>query len=420
MQEDVLNSLCVGEWVIKKWIIHNDDDVPKNVPKINTKDKPRRQVRRFFDSLPKLESHYCGKGSSKLYLEPLWTLKSQLYNAYKDDFCPREKAEHLSMTSFCKIFEDLNLSLFRPKKELRDVCESFKTGNITEFEHKMHNDKKKEARTQLVKDTASNNEVFAMDFQSVLLSPIWNVSALYYKTKLIVHNFTLYDIRKNKGYCHIWNECEGKLTSIKFSTIIVNALGKCINQNPIGDDQELIIYSDGCTYQNRNKVLSNALLNFIMQNKITIIQKFLDKGQTQKECDSMHSVLERTLRHKKINVPADYWPKRLARKILTKSSIFIIISLKIFRQHCHFTSLSDPEKGFAERAQNEISVVPDFHKRILISDEAHFWLNGYVNKQNCRIWSEANPQVYVETPLHPEKLTVWCALWAGGILLQKR
>ncbi|GFV04220.1 hypothetical protein TNCV_918411 [Trichonephila clavipes] len=54
------------------------------------------------------------------------------------------------------------------------------------------------------------------------------------------------------------------------------------------------------------------------------------------------------------------------------------------------------------------------------SDEAHFWLNGYVNKQNCHIWSEANPQVYVETPLHPEKLIFWCALWAGGILLQNR
>ncbi|GFW69389.1 transposable element Tc1 transposase [Trichonephila clavipes] len=60
---------------------------------------------------------------------------------------------------------------------------------------------------------------------------------------------------------------------------------------------------------------------------------------------------------------------------------------------------------FVEWAQNEIAVVPNFHKRILFSDEAHFWLNGYVNKQNCRIWSEANPQVYVETPLHPEKLT---------------
>ncbi|GFW81375.1 hypothetical protein TNCV_377231 [Trichonephila clavipes] len=61
-----------------------------------------------------------------------------------------------------------------------------------------------------------------------------------------------------------------------------------------------------------------------------------------------------------------------------------------------------------------------FNSYLTLSDEAHFWLNGYVNKQNCRIWSEANPQVYVETPLHREKLTVWCALWAGGILLQKR
>ncbi|GFX60070.1 hypothetical protein TNCV_4557501 [Trichonephila clavipes] len=77
-------------------------------------------------------------------------------------------------------------------------------------------------------------------------------------------------------------------------------------------------------------------------------------------------------------------------------------------------------RRFVEWAQNEIAVVPDFHKRILFSDDAHFWLNGYVNKQNCHIRSEANPQVYVETPLHPEKLTVWCALWAGGILLQKR
>ncbi|GFT32495.1 transposable element Tc3 transposase [Trichonephila clavipes] len=73
-------------------------------------------------------------------------------------------------------------------------------------------------------------------------------------------------------------------------------------------------------------------------------------------------------------------------------------------------------RRFVEWIKNEIAVVPDFQKRILISDEAHFWVNGYVNKQNCRIWSRANPQGYVEKPLHPEKLTVWCVLWAGGII----
>ncbi|GFS51812.1 hypothetical protein TNCV_2959161 [Trichonephila clavipes] len=36
-------------------------------------------------------------------------------------------------------------------------------------------------------------------------------------------------------------------------------------------------------------------------------------------------------------------------------------------------------RRFVEWAQNEIAVVPDFHKRILFSDEVHFWLNGYVN-----------------------------------------
>ncbi|GFS72724.1 putative DD41D transposase [Trichonephila clavipes] len=74
-------------------------------------------------------------------------------------------------------------------------------------------------------------------------------------------------------------------------------------------------------------------------------------------------------------------------------------------------------EGDDSRAGSLLSYLP--HQRDALtdlSDEAHFWLNGYVNKQNCRIWSEANPQVYVETPLHPEKLTVWCALWAGGII----
>ncbi|GFV48930.1 putative transposable element [Trichonephila clavipes] len=84
--------------------------------------------------------------------------------------------------------------------------------------------------------------------------------------------------------------------------------------------------------------------------------------------------------------------------------------------HYHLI-LSDSRLNNAFKwAQNEITAVPDFHKRILFSDEAHFWFNSYANKQNCRIWSEANPYVYVKTPLHPERLTVWCALLAGGII----
>ncbi|GFX68277.1 hypothetical protein TNCV_2816521 [Trichonephila clavipes] len=84
----------------------------------------------------------------------------------------------------------------------------------------------------------------------------------------------------------------------------------------------------------------------------------------------------------------------------------------------HSTSENPPYRG--GRCTLNMSMLKSPPIGVVWNDEAHFWLNGYVNKQNCSIWSEANPQVYVETPLHPEKLTVWCALWAGGILLQKR
>ncbi|KAL4152933.1 hypothetical protein QTP88_000766 [Uroleucon formosanum] len=46
----------------------------------------------------------------------------------------------------------------------------------------------------------------------------------------------------------------------------------------------------------------------------------------------------------------------------------------------------------------------------------HSRVNGYVNKQNCRIWDEEQPEEIQELPLHPEKTTVWYGLWAGGII----
>ncbi|GFV22377.1 hypothetical protein TNCV_2710701 [Trichonephila clavipes] len=51
----------------------------------------------------------------------------------------------------------------------------------------------------------------------------------------------------------------------------------------------------------------------------------------------------------------------------------------------------------------------DFHKRILFRDEAHFGLNGYVNKQNCRIWRKLIHKC--RNTVTSTKLTVWCALW---------
>ena len=58
----------------------------------------------------------------------------------------------------------------------------------------------------------------------------------------------------------------------------------------------------------------------------------------------------------------------------------------------------------------------EFHGKIIFSDEAHFWLNGFINKQNMRYWSATNPNALLETPLFPQKVTVWCSFHAGGVI----
>lgn len=53
---------------------------------------------------------------------------------------------------------------------------------------------------------------------------------------------------------------------------------------------------------------------------------------------------------------------------------------------------------------------------LLMSDEAHFHLDGFVNKQNFRFWCSENPQVLQEKPLHCPRVTVWCAVGEVGVI----
>ena len=51
-----------------------------------------------------------------------------------------------------------------------------------------------------------------------------------------------------------------------------------------------------------------------------------------------------------------------------------------------------------------------------MSDEANFYLNGMVDKQNFRYWSNENPQEIITNNLHNPKVIVWCAVGSFGII----
>jgi len=73
-------------------------------------------------------------------------------------------------------------------------------------------------------------------------------------------------------------------------------------------------------------------------------------------------------------------------------------------------------REFVEWIIEHQQVDADFSSKIILSDEAHFHLEGFVNRQNCRVWGSENPHLFVEKQMHPQRVTVWCGFWAGGII----
>jgi len=67
-------------------------------------------------------------------------------------------------------------------------------------------------------------------------------------------------------------------------------------------------------------------------------------------------------------------------------------------------------KTFSDWFVNMCRLEEELMQYLITSDEAHFHLSGYVNKQNCKFWGKANSQTVHERPSHSVKVAVWCAV----------
>ena len=57
-----------------------------------------------------------------------------------------------------------------------------------------------------------------------------------------------------------------------------------------------------------------------------------------------------------------------------------------------------------------------FRKGLLMTDEAHFHLDGSVVKQNCRVWGAEQPHEVAFRQGHSPHVTVWCGVASWGIV----
>lgn len=118
-----LETLAIGEWSFHSWMKNSLEvahrpasKTPARMSNRNNKpvSKDKEFLIRFLSELPKMESHYCRKDTAKLYLDPQWQSINDLYRFYTKE-CKEQTFQVLNHTTFRQVFQDQNLSLFRPK-----------------------------------------------------------------------------------------------------------------------------------------------------------------------------------------------------------------------------------------------------------------------------------------------------------------
>lgn len=191
-------------------------------------------------------------------------------------------------------------------------------------------------------------------------------------------------------------------------------------------------YENGRSNQNAYRALRDFFGQFDRPNVRTIakiVEKFEQTGSVEDVRTPVHARIARTaeniaaVRDSVAEEPSTSTRRRAQQLHLSRSSLMNIMH-KDLHLHAYKVQLAQELKPldhskrreWAEWWQEMATVDDQFSKKIIFSDEAHFHLSGFVNKQNCRIWANENPRVIVEKPMHPQRVTVWCGLWAGGII----
>jgi len=196
---------------------------------------------------------------------------------------------------------EFNIQFQKPKSDQCDACEAVRLqkapGADETAKHEKHVQSKNDTRNERDRDWAVSaidtpTAVICFDLQNVVSLPRANISSFFYRRKLNVYNLTVHvAINSEKtGFCAVWNEGVAGRGANHIASALVAVLRRILNDHPM--TRRMIIWSDSCVPQNRNSIISFALLWFMQNNPCveSIHQKYCEPGHsTIQEVDNLHS-----------------------------------------------------------------------------------------------------------------------------------
>lgn len=264
-------------------------------------------IRNHINSIPRIESHYTRARSSREFIEGGKSLRD-LHRDYVQQ-CIEKKAPYAKYLIYHQIFNhEFNISFFKPKKDQCGVCATYENASEADKEHlkdeyEIHLSEKELSRVEKQTDKGKidqNYVVACFDLQAVMPCPQGDTSTFYYKSKLNVLNFTVYEMRpenQDQCYCYVWDETQGRRGANEIGSCLLKYIEEVSTSNPDGA-VEIVFYSDNCVGQQKNRYILTMYIYALMTNTNikSITHKFLLMGHTQNEGDSAHSVIERQVK----------------------------------------------------------------------------------------------------------------------------
>lgn len=213
------------------------------------------------------------------------------------------------------------------------------------------------ARLEKSKDkelSPDNVIVVCYDMQAVFQCPRGDVSVFYYKSKLNIYNLTFYDLKSKDVTCFVWHEGEAERGVNEIGSCVLMFIEKEVSKR--NGDIEFIFYTDNCAGQQKNKFMP-CLYQYAIRKYPTIksiTHKFLIRGHTQNEGDSVNSAIEREVKQQlkkgSMYLPDDFIDSiRAARK---RGRPYKVVELN----HTSFFNIKNlltNDKNFSKTIANE-------------------------------------------------------------------
>ena len=144
--------------------------------------------------------------------------------------------------------------------------------------------------------------MYTSDFEQNLPLPTLTHSDVFYARQLWVHNFGVHDCVDNTGIMHMWDGSTAKRGSCE----VASCLESLLKERSTGA-QRLVLFSDGCSGQNKNRVVVAFFLRLVQSGFYkSIDHKFLVRGHTFLPNDRDFSCIEARKKVEKAYIPSDW------------------------------------------------------------------------------------------------------------------